>query len=583
MNAVHRPEDTEQRCIVPKSAAHESEEDTVAWEADAPIAGPAFRSLVRRSLIRPKDAAPLLDLGHHLAALEWVDAALGAYQLAAKRERRGVEATVEAARLLVNGQHATEAVALLTSTLSRMPAEFNVRLMLAHAHFQCNQLADAERHYQALMRTYPHCLPAMRGLVDVAIARGELSLALRRFFVLRSAQPLVDEDLARWGRIQCASGQFRMGRRTLLLADARGLDDPCLDADLALSALACGDVRAAEGHLRAAGSVHPRLYEAQCAVALSRGEPAKAAKTAQDAVAMPISDPSLRLRLVALRGEAELMVGRASQAWASWTEVLAALPAAADAAVDARLAAEVRTAFSASAWPTFARNAERSPAIVFLVGAPGSGRGLLARILGASMGTRLRVGPYGASALRDRAECLTGESYPRAVSRLRVPMLADLAQRYIANEPVGGALWVDADPNTRDLVGLLALVFPRARFVFAERETSDLAVSNVRRAAFRPPVGSTLSHIVTGLGTWSEQLVFWKERLGDRALSVRYEDLVEHPVATTRMVLSFAGLPLGHEAAMVRSLTPRGVGALPVDEGSVGLGLRVLQDHRSFA
>ena len=87
--------------------------------------------------------------------------------------------------------------------------------------------------------------------------------------------------------------------------------------------------------------------------------------------------------------------------------------------------------------------------------------------------------------------------------------------------------------------------FPENKFVAALRDPSDVCLS-----CFMQPVNilpdtaawlsleDTIHHYTLIMGLWAA----WKPCLGDLALEVRYEDLVENLEPSARRVLNFLGL-----------------------------------------
>jgi tetratricopeptide (TPR) repeat protein len=112
-------------------------------------------------------------------------------------------------------------------------------------------------------------------------------------------------------------------------------------------------------------------------------------------------------------------------------------------------------------------------------------------------------------------------------------------------EPIGDRLLLDKNPaNTFD-VPAIARIFPEDKFVAALRDPRDTCLS-----CFMQPVNvlpdtaawltleGTIEHYAAIMGLWAA----WKPCLGDLAIEVRYEDLVEDLEASARRVLDFLGL-----------------------------------------
>ena len=116
----------------------------------------------------------------------------------------------------------------------------------------------------------------------------------------------------------------------------------------------------------------------------------------------------------------------------------------------------------------------------------------------------------------------------------------------LLGEPIGDRLLLDKNPaNTFD-VPAIARIFPENKFVAALRDPRDVCLS-----CFMQPVNilpdttawlsleETVQHYAAIMGLWAA----WKPCLGELAIEVRYEDLVDNLEASARRVLAFLDLP----------------------------------------
>ena len=147
-------------------------------------------------------------------------------------------------------------------------------------------------------------------------------------------------------------------------------------------------------------------------------------------------------------------------------------------------------------------------------------------------------------------------------------------------EPIGNRLLLDKNPaNTFDIPAVLR-IFPEMKYLVALRDPRDVILSCFMQAvSILPDTSSwltlegTVIHYTYIMGLWTA----WKEHVGDLALEVRYEDMVQDQEGTSRRVLEFLGLPWDervmrfHEHAqtkIVRSPTFAEVGK-PIYKSSV--------------
>jgi hypothetical protein len=115
----------------------------------------------------------------------------------------------------------------------------------------------------------------------------------------------------------------------------------------------------------------------------------------------------------------------------------------------------------------------------------------------------------------------------------------------LLGEPIGDRLLLDKNPaNTFD-VPAIARIFPETKCVAALRDPRDVCLSCFMQPANILPdtaawlsLEETIQHYTCIMGLWAA----WKPCLGDLAIEVRYEDLVENLETSARRVLDFLGL-----------------------------------------
>jgi tetratricopeptide (TPR) repeat protein len=133
---------------------------------------------------------------------------------------------------------------------------------------------------------------------------------------------------------------------------------------------------------------------------------------------------------------------------------------------------------------------------------------------------------------------------PRTMRQIRAEYFRGIES--LLGEPLGDRLLLDKNPaNTFD-VPAIARIFPENKFVAALRDPRDVCLSCFMQPAHVLPdtaawlsLEETIHHYTCIMGLWAA----WKPCLGDLALEVRYEDLVENLETSARRVLDFLGLP----------------------------------------
>ncbi len=217
---------------------------------------------------------------------------------------------------------------------------------------------------------------------------------------------------------------------------------------------------------------------------------------------------------------------------------------------------------------------------VFIVGMPRAGTTLVERLI-AGHPQIFAAGEL--DLLRELAGRIGG--YPGRLAELAAPQLAAMAKHYeaatarlAASRGEGTATRIlDKAPLNGIHVGLIALLWPRARIVFCRRDPRDTCLSCFQqRFAF----GHEYAYDLKTLGHFHRHywrlLDHWRAHLPLRMLTLDYEATVAAPEETTRRLLDFLDLPWDQACAQPeRAEGPvltasRWQARQPVHQGSVG-------------
>ena len=185
---------------------------------------------------------------------------------------------------------------------------------------------------------------------------------------------------------------------------------------------------------------------------------------------------------------------------------------------------------------------------VFIVGMPRSGTTLVEQILSA------HPAAYGAGELTDMADLARGlrqrlgsdVDYPRCVPQMDAATAGEAANDYLASvraRAPDAARITDKLPGNFLFLGLIALLFPRARIVVCRRYPLDVALS-IYFTDFRAGhhYSYQLDHIAAQYQQFSRVMDHWRRVIPSPVLELRYEDLVTDPEAQIRTLLEFCGL-----------------------------------------
>ena len=102
---------------------------------------------------------------------------------------------------------------------------------------------------------------------------------------------------------------------------------------------------------------------------------------------------------------------------------------------------------------------------------------------------------------------------------------------------------IDKMPHNFARLGLLTLLFPRAKFIHCVRDPLDVRAS----CYFQYDISAPFAHDLESLGrfyrNYERLMEHWRGTLPSPILDVPYEALVGDPEDWTRKLLEFLGLP----------------------------------------
>ena len=189
---------------------------------------------------------------------------------------------------------------------------------------------------------------------------------------------------------------------------------------------------------------------------------------------------------------------------------------------------------------------DSKPQLVFVLGMPRSGTTLTEQIL-ASHSQVFGAGEVSyAYDVARLAETLTGATYPVDIHKLTAEQLTTLANAYpsrFGSNAKSARVIVDKTPLNFQYIGLLARLFPNAKFVNCVREAMDNCFS-----IYKLPFGDSQSyaHSLDALGRYYrhyESLMSdWAELFPGRLYSCRYEKTVNDVETQARSLLAFVGV-----------------------------------------
>lgn len=187
---------------------------------------------------------------------------------------------------------------------------------------------------------------------------------------------------------------------------------------------------------------------------------------------------------------------------------------------------------------------------LFIVGMPRSGTTLVEQILashsaGAGAGELLAF-----NQLANGLQHLLSSSspYPRCIAELDDTLIRQLANAYLGElRRIGGTRAQrisDKMPGNFLHLGLITLLFPRARIVYCQRDPLDTCIScYTNNFAGDLPFAYRLRHLGHYYHQHAQLMQHWEATLPQGIFTVNYERLVTQPETEIPRLIEFAGLP----------------------------------------
>lgn len=322
--------------------------------------------------------------------------------------------------------------------------------------------------------------------------------------------------------------------------------------NLATALIFHGEIDAAERELEACIGLDPGFWKAHLSLAQLRRQ-------------TPESNHLDRLRGLAgiHRGQRDarlylnLALAKELEDLGQYPQAFRALEAGKAAGREGRGDSAVRDeALFASIERTWSPDARRSGckdrAPIFVMGMPRSGTTLVDRILSCHPQVRSAGELQNFSVLLKQS---SGSTTPLLLdadvfARAATIDWNRLGQAYVhsARALVGDSpRFVDKLPHNFLYAGHIANALPEARLVCLHRDPMDTCLGNFRQlfALSSPYYDYSFDILDTGRYylLFDRLMRFWRERLGERLLEVRYEDLVDRQREVTAAILEHCGLP----------------------------------------
>ena len=187
-----------------------------------------------------------------------------------------------------------------------------------------------------------------------------------------------------------------------------------------------------------------------------------------------------------------------------------------------------------------------TPKMLFIVGLQRSGTSLTDQILTshANIGSVGEVGYSESSAVKIKS--LTGIHYPEGLPHLTKSHLTELRNDYLNQLPHDvktNKFVIDKTPINLQYLGLLATMFPNAKFVHCHRDPIDNCFS-IYKLPFSESqdYAHSLPALASHYTLCRYMMTQWETMYSSRIINVRYEDTVENIQTQCERLLSFLEL-----------------------------------------
>ena len=480
----------------------------------------AFRQAVESD---PKNILAFNSLGNGLRRLGRIDEALEAY-------RAGLATSPDHALTLANLGAALRAVGKRSEALAACRRAVEVAPGFAIGH---NNLGNA-----------------LKDSGDKAGAIGAYREAIRH-------DPNYAEPRANLGAIYFESGKMAEAEAAFNDALAQDAANPLAHNGLGVVLLATGRTEESAAAFRRAVALKPDYAEAY--YNLTSAGPGAMGEAEVTALEATLASGTLvgadRYRLHFALGETLDGRGMAKKAFAHFVKAnhlrrqeLTDLGRSYKAQVNERMVDNLIRSFSADFFAGAPTSGEPSEKPVFIVGMPRSGTTLVEQIAAShpavvGLGEAETIEPIIAQMAK---EARTSKSFPDCLAELDAAGAAKLAKVFLDRfEPSAGDAEriIDKTPFNFHFLGMIALLFPKARIIHCRRDPRDTGLScyiqNFRAAL---PWTTDLAEIGQYWRAYDRLMTHWRSVLPIAMIDVVYEDLVADQEAQSRRLIDFLGL-----------------------------------------
>jgi tetratricopeptide (TPR) repeat protein len=212
--------------------------------------------------------------------------------------------------------------------------------------------------------------------------------------------------------------------------------------------------------------------------------------------------------------------------------------------------ATVKRVFTEAFFQARAKHGHASARPIFVVGMPRSGTTLTEQIISrhpdAAAAGELGDVPRIAASLGLRSD--SAKDYAKRLARLTPPEARELARRYLAvldRVSADASHVTDKMPQNFEHLGLIALLFPKARIIHCRRDPLDTCVScfTMHLKDHNHGYAGDLRTLGLYYREYIALMDHWRDVLPVPVYDLDYERLIDAPEEQSRKLIEFVGLP----------------------------------------
>jgi tetratricopeptide (TPR) repeat protein len=450
-----------------------------------------------------------------------------------------------------------EAMGALEEALKLAPGSTNLCLVIGQAWAEMADYAEARRWFAKALELDSNLTPARCLLADVVLEAGDAEAAAAIYGEILAKEPERAEALAGLARVRLDQGDVDGSVACFRGALRLRPEAAQLHAMLGHTLSTAGDLEGAIDCQRKAILLNPTSAGAHGGLLTTLGKKATDAElqSAEQLLAQPWMTDERRATLhfglahsLDARGEWDRAAEHMVQANGYKKRYLEERGLGYDPAAHTRHVDRLIEAFTPEFFERVRGLGDASDRPVFVVGLPRSSTTLTEQILAShprvyGAGER----PFAGQALARLPGVLVLQADPLAcLSRADGPALRKLAAWHLEQlrKLDGGRAdrIVDKMPDNYQMLGWLAAVFPRARFIHCRRDVRDVALSCWITHFAKIRWAFDLEHIVHRIREYWRIMAHWRRVLPAPLLEVDYEELVANQERVSRRLVDWVGV-----------------------------------------